>query len=119
MNVQHAHREDHLQWLLGELDRLAQLEPGWDSYDAPTPSAKAVDGARLLLGRLHQVNHLPEKAMPSVEGGIGFNFRKNDRVAYIECDNDGEIFLTTYAKEGPVRVWPVPTAPRDIDEGIE
>ncbi len=90
------------------LDELARYLPDWDGAGAPAPNAQSIGNARKIADELEARNLHPDKIAVSVEGGIGFTFKAKVGRAYIECDNDGEIFVAIYGAELPAKTWRVP-----------
>lgn len=84
-----------------KLNRLERLEQGWDSYDAEPPSGGAIRRAKEFLQLLRATLLVPNKILPSGEGGVALSFySENGRDAYIEFLNDGENQAVLYANSG-------------------
>ena len=79
------------QETLARLDSFGRLVPGWDSYQAPPPNARARFNAAAALDDLSSMDFPPHRVAPSVEGGIALSWRKGDRDANIEFFNTGEV----------------------------
>lgn len=92
--VKFGRKKNH-QWkqLLTELNAYRKLEQGWDGYQAPPPNLVAVINASELIDVLRAIEMYPNRVRPSVVGGIGITFRKNDKKAYIEFLNDGRVYV--------------------------
>lgn len=71
------------------LNRLEELEDGWDSYGAAAPSETAIVGARKLVKLMIQEHCFPSRIAPSAIGGVGVSARNGVSRVYIEMDNDG------------------------------
>lgn len=79
--------------LQGKLESFENLEMGWDGYNAAPPSIVSITNARRVL-RLLSVAYLkPSSVSPSIVGGIGITIRSDVRKSYIECYNNGSIYL--------------------------
>ena len=89
------------EWLypaLGEVRRLAALEPNWDGYGSPAVQGTAVEAAVSLLGRFaSEVHGLPVPAVaPVTGGGLHLEFGSGGRELEIEVLSDSsiEVLLT-------------------------
>lgn len=78
------------EWL-DKLFGYAVLKSGWDGYNAPGPSKRAILRSGTFLTRLSGLHLLPVRVAPSVVGGIGITFRNGMREVYVEFYNDGGI----------------------------
>lgn len=82
--------------ILMELDRrinvIATFTKDWNSYGSDPPSRKAIELSREYLNRLASLDFLPDRVLPSAEGGVGFVFLEGDKYADIEIFNDGEVY---------------------------
>jgi hypothetical protein len=84
-----------------QLDRLTGLAEGWDGYDAPVPSGRAIAEAREILRQMQQELVTPQWIGASADGGVAFSFAaSNDRRAQIEILNNGEKFAHLYDLKG-------------------
>ena len=92
------------------IDAMTRLEPGWDGWDAPPPSAEAIRLARQVLALADGEKLLRVQA--SVIGGIGFTFR----TGYLEVHNDGEIVSVRSSSED---VWTWTTTGAGLKRGLE
>jgi hypothetical protein len=90
---------------------MADLQAGWDSYDAPAPSPIARTLAVRVLDELVDSELTPSKVLPSAEGGVTIAFSATDsrRYADIECFNTGEVLAVTSDRQSEPTVWPVGT----------
>ena len=75
----------------GKLEHLRSLESDWDSYGSEPPSREALATAGELLGMLIEEDLEPTRVVPSVEGGVVFDFIYAKRYAAIEILNTGEV----------------------------
>jgi len=97
-----------------QLDKLCQLQAGWDGYEAPKPSEKAVSEAREVLERMQEALVTPHWIAASADGGVAFSFAAlGNKRAQIEILNSGEKFAHLYDLNGNSHTedWP-----RDLDE---
>jgi len=85
-----------------QLKALANLQEGWDSYDAAPPNAMAMENARRALDVFLSPERgvLPDRISASVEGGVGFVFRTKGRYADVEFFNTGEIASAASKEDG-------------------
>lgn len=99
--ILHQKRVEQLRDALRELDLI---EDGWDSYDAPRPSSLALTMAWQVFATLREEALLPDRILPSAEGGVAFIFSSlGDRRATIENLNNGEDFLLLYDTQGSTK----------------
>jgi hypothetical protein len=68
------------------LDEFARFGPDWDSYGASPLSHEAIDVARVILHRLHELSLdgvtpalAPYHAAPSPDGGVAIEWRRDGR----------------------------------------
>jgi hypothetical protein len=77
-----------------KLDAMLELEPGWNGYDAPTPTHEAVETASYMIMATYQGKEFLNRVSPSVNGGVGITFKNPDakeyRKVYLEIDQGGE-----------------------------
>ena len=86
-------------------EELKTLRQGWDSYDAPPPSAIAIANARRFV---ELAARKPERIAPSAVGGVGVSHRENGRKVYTEFYNDGRVYALYSARPAEPttrRVW--------------
>jgi hypothetical protein len=102
------------------LEEFRRLEPGWDSYDAPAPSERAVAYARRILRFIwdHDLPLAPSVS-PTADGGILLVFSSEPRYADIECFNNGEILALTSEGEGAPSIWPIDTEADNLTIALE
>jgi hypothetical protein len=102
-----------------QLDKLKDLELGWDSYDAEPPNDISFAWAREVLGALMEFNFEPTKIVASVVGGVAFIFTRQDRYADIECLNSGALVAVMYDSQSEPAVWRVSPDSKSIKEALE
>lgn len=90
----------------------------WNSYDSPIPNHLAVDLASNLVSYLSSIGLKPDIATPTAEGGVGMTFRRGNRLASLEIDNDGEVLALTEFDGGTPAVWSAGTKIPDIYRAI-
>jgi len=81
-----------------QLDELAGLKPGWNSYNAKPPTRAALRTARKLMRRLPESLLRHVVVVPTVRGGIQFEWSLNnhDCELVILADGSLEIEDATY-----------------------
>jgi hypothetical protein len=84
--------------LCSSLYRYSFLQDNWDSYGAEKPSPRATAATARFLARLHSELFMPNRLIPSAEGGIAVYFRAGTKTSYLEYRNSGEIILAMYDK---------------------
>ncbi|MDR3582621.1 MAG: hypothetical protein P4L67_05085 [Candidatus Pacebacteria bacterium] len=76
-----------------KLVKLTMLKPGWDGYDAPTPTLEALDVAQYFLFAEYPGMQFLTRLSPCVQGGIGMMFKHTEshkyRTVYLEIDQAG------------------------------
>ncbi len=93
-----------------KLDALAQLQDGWDSYSAPSPSRKAIEVSQDYISMLAMLCWEPTRVAASVVGGIGITHLSGARKVYIEFYNDGTAHaLFSDRSSGNMDTFPVGT----------
>ena len=80
---------DWLPFIEKQLDAVAALPDGWDSYGAPCPDVHLIESGRGLIRCLAQVNDLPRPHVnPTPAGGVQFEWEAGGR--YFEIEIVGE-----------------------------
>lgn len=77
-----------------KLYAMAELEDGWDSYDAPAPSQNAIAAASEFLNFLPSSKRVPIHVGATVSGGVGFTLVNGAREVAIQFKNHGRVTLT-------------------------
>ena len=108
--------ESPSQHLLLKLEQLGELSDDWDSYGAEAPSEGALDIAKSLVKRFASSGLYPDRAVPSVEGGVGLVFLQGSSYLDVEIFNDGETLLGESHLERDSHVYEV--SQDDVDEII-
>jgi hypothetical protein len=93
---QYLQVEKCYQDLCESLDASANLADNWNSYDAEKPSPSAIKAAARFLRRLRTEFFMPNRVIPSAEGGVAVYFTRGDKTAYLEYRNSGESILAMY-----------------------
>jgi hypothetical protein len=77
------------------LRQLPALPHGWDGERAAAPTSLAVSNASLVADALWMGACEPDRVAASVVGGVGLTVKIPGMVrnAYIECFNDGGVYL--------------------------
>ncbi|HYV38924.1 MAG TPA: hypothetical protein VE988_24785 [Gemmataceae bacterium] len=95
-----------------KLDSYASLPFGWNSYQAPAPSAVAIRNAKALVISTIADSVVPERVEPSAMGGVGITFANDHREAVIEFYNDGTAHaLLSDDASGEMQTQPVSPTP--------
>jgi len=84
------------QELRSSLDACAALADNWDSYGAPKPAKHTIDAADRFLQRLFGELLMPNRVIPSAEGGIAVYFNSDEKTAYLEYRNSKEVILAMF-----------------------
>jgi hypothetical protein len=102
-----------------QLERLAHVNSGWDSYGAEPPNVAARNSAARILSFLKDAGVVPTKIVPSAEGGVAICFVSGSRYADIECLNAGEILAVTYRGKEDPNVWETANAREEVMSAID
>jgi hypothetical protein len=119
VNVTPQARTKKFDGFYRDLERLAKLEMGWDSYDAEPPNTVSLYWAKQILEILFDMNFCPMKIVPSAENGVGIVFRKGDRYADVECFNTGEIVAVTNTRSTESEAWEIAPSPEALKAALE
>jgi hypothetical protein len=111
--------EAWLARLSQQLEEMKDLSDNWNGYGSAAPNAIAFRTATNILFVLHQLGFSPTQIAPSAEEGIGFFFVKEEKYAFIECYNDGEIVIAMSNRQGERQVREVGTSVQEIKEALD
>jgi hypothetical protein len=111
---QYLRVEKEYQDLAESLDACANLTDNWNSYEAEKPSPAAIKGVARFLRRLRAELFMPNRVIPSAEGGVAIYFARGNKTAYLEYRNSGEMILAMYDNLGDPMV--VELTESDADE---
>jgi hypothetical protein len=84
------------QELHSSLDTCATLADNWDSYGAAKPEKHSVEAVGRFLQRLFAELFMPSRVIPSAEGGVAVYFNGENKTAYLEYRNSGEVILAMF-----------------------
>ena len=73
---------------------LLDLKNNWDGYGAEPPNHVASYHAEWVLSLLNAYPAVPDRVVPSAEGGISLVFTSGNKVATLELLNTGEILVS-------------------------
>ncbi len=99
------------------LKAFFDLQAGWDGYDAEIPSREAITHARIAITNLQTLNILPNDVCPSVEGGTGIYFIRENKYADLEFFNTGELLVGLSDRVNEPKV--IELSVDDIDAAIQ
>jgi hypothetical protein len=88
---------------------LSLIKDNWNSHGSEAPSEKSINDAYKVLSSLRNHLLLPERVLPSAEGGVSFTFVSDKPCrGAIEVLNTGESYLLLYDLQGNsyVSEWP-------------
>ncbi len=72
--------------------QLSKLRDGWNGYNAPAPSEKAIRTAQSFVDMLLREKYEPKRLSPSAVGGVAVTQRSREKKVYVEFFNDGTVF---------------------------
>ncbi len=75
------------------LDECLQFDNGWNGYSAPAPNPLSVEHARGLLAAMRDGSVEPTRVGPTAMGGIAITRRVGHKKAFVECYNDGRVYV--------------------------
>ncbi len=84
------------QEMRSSLDACFTLQDNWDSYGAAKPGRHAIEATDRFLGRLFAELFMPNRVIPSAEGGMAVYFNSDKKTAYLEYRNSGEVILAMF-----------------------
>jgi hypothetical protein len=86
------------------LNELYSVPDDWNAYGSPAPTKPSIEISRGVLNSLWVENLIPDRALPSAEGGVALIFRtENDNRAVIETQNDLSTYVLLYDRKGNSR----------------
>lgn len=98
-----------LPWALEQLNEIAELEPGWDSYGAdpiaPRAIALAADLLRLVdekLGRVAFDRSWPQIVAPRADGGVQIEWGTPPVQIAVHADTSGNLGYLYKDRQGEV-----------------
>jgi hypothetical protein len=114
-NLRRAYEEDRgrsrirdllerFESLSTSLNELIFVPDDWNSYGSPSPSRPAIEVARGILGALFYGRLMPDRILPSADGGVALVFRtEGDNRAVVETLNDQTTYVLLYDRRGNSR----------------
>lgn len=95
---------DKYETLNSWLNSLYFVGEDWNGYGSPAPSKPSIEISRGVLNSLLAENLVPDRALPSADGGVALIFRTdNDNRAVIETLNDDSTYVLLYDRRGNSR----------------
>jgi hypothetical protein len=92
---------DRFDSINGLLNELYFVPDDWNAYGSPSPSKQSIEFARSILNSLWGESLLPDRVLPSADGGVAFVFRSDsENRAVIESLNEDETCLLLYDRQG-------------------
>ena len=91
MVIYHADETQAAAWQTRFIE-LSKLRDGWNGYNAPPPSPKAILTAQSFVDTLLREKYEPKRVTPSAVGGVAVTQRNRDKKVYVEFFNDGTVF---------------------------
>jgi hypothetical protein len=84
------------QELRSSLNACATLADNWDSYGAAKPARHSIEATDRFLQKLFAALFVPNRVIPSAEGGVAVYFNSDNRTAYVEYRNSKEAILAMF-----------------------
>jgi len=110
---------DRLDSLSFLLNNLYLVPENWNGYGSPKPSAASIEASRSILNSLWGEAIMPEKVLPSADGGVSLVFLSDsDNRAVIEALNEDETYVLLYDKQGNSRTLAWGEAPQERQDAL-
>jgi hypothetical protein len=90
------------------------LADDWNSYGAEKPSTASIEATARFLKRLIAELFMPNRLVPSAEGGVAVYFNRGTKNSYIEYRNSGDVILAMYDNNSDPQV--IELTKSDADE---
>lgn len=116
------HPEDEPEGLferIRQLESLGSLTRGWDGYQAEPPNATALGNGHNLLEALSSMSLVPERVVPSADGGVALILSTHPTYRAIECFNDGEIVASLSDRAFRHEAWETGLSPSTLRTTLE
>jgi hypothetical protein len=113
--IPHEHDFDRF---VSRVDAMRSLPIGWNGYGAEPPSAGACDDAVRVLQLATEMAVFPSTVSPSAEGGVAVSFVRGERVATIECLNDGSVLAVRSDRVQRPEAWELTREHADIRDTL-
>lgn len=98
---------DRFNALITSLNNLHFVPHDWNAYGSPAPTKMSIEDARNILRSLWTGNLLPDRVLPSADGGVSFLFRTDtENRAVIETLNEHETYVLLYDRRGNSKTLP-------------
>lgn len=78
------------------LDACSKLGDNWDSYGAAKPASHSIEAADKFLQGLFVEMFMPNRVIPSAEGGTAVYFNSDNKTAYVEYRNSRNVILAMF-----------------------
>lgn len=91
-----------LQVALSTLNKLGDLQPGWDGDAAPAIDPRIIDTARELIGELADLIVSPFYVVPTLQGGVQLEWHRGPRELELELVNEYAIEHLFTDKDGGI-----------------
>ena len=88
--------EKTYQELRSSLSVCATLPENWDSYGAAKPEQHSIEAADRFLQKLFAELLMPNRVIPSAEGGVAVYFNSDNKTAYLEYRNSRSVILAMF-----------------------
>ena len=77
------------------------LKKGWDSYNAEVPTENSINVATMVASIMEVSFDLPpDRIAADVNGGVGITLRRNGKMLYVWCLNNGK-WCAIFGNDGP------------------
>ena len=100
-----------------QLQSLGDLEPGWDSYGAPTIGAGAIANARRLAARMARPPVPAPSAVPTINGTVQLEWHTESYDAEVEALENGRYYV--FMKVVGAQPWEGEAEEAEVNERLE
>lgn len=101
------------------IDKHQLLPVDWDGQGADPPNQTAAANAELVVDVAREFGLVPDRVVPSVEGGLGVYFRRGRRYGLFECLNTGEVAAVYSDGTGSPAAWDLHPERVEVEQAIE
>jgi hypothetical protein len=96
------------------VEELINVNANWNSYGSESPNSEAIKESKDVLRLLRSHLLVPERVLPSAEGGVTFTFvSETPARGAIEVLNNSEAYVLLYDLQGNSKVNEWPRADRE------
>jgi hypothetical protein len=107
-----------IESFVSRVEAMRDLPTGWDGYGTEAPSSASCDLAVRILKSAAGISLYPTTVSPSAEGGVAVSFVRGERVATIECLNEGSVLAVRSDRVNRPTAWELSGEDKDIRDTL-